>query len=101
MYHPSGSVVSPLSTHSPSILWSTVPVAFPTRIGEPSSTITVRLQPDAQRITSAAKERSIHVRGLNRAALFEPRKQTDDDSGCDPFKHSSLRRARRSIRCRP
>lgn len=54
MYHPSGSVVSPLSTHSPSILWRTVPVAFPTRIGDPSSTITVRLQPHAQRITSPA-----------------------------------------------
>ena len=101
MYHPSGSVVSSLSTHSPSILRRIVPVALPTRIGDPSSTITVRLQPDAQRITSAAKEGSVHVRGLNGAALLEPREQTDDDSSGDPFKHSSLRRVRRSIQCRP
>ena len=91
MYHPSGSVVFPLSTHSPSILWRTVPVAFPTRIGDPSPTITVRLQPHAQRITSAAKESSVHVSGLNSSALLEPRQQTHHDASGNPLKHSSPR----------
>jgi len=95
MYQPSGSVVSPLSTHSPLILWSTVPVALPTRIGDPSLTITVLAQPQAHRITSAAKEISVDVSSTNRASFLKPREQADHDPRGDLFKHSSLRRARR------
>ena len=87
MYHPSGSVVSPLSTHSPSILWSTVPVALPTRIGDPSGTSTVLAQPLAHRTTSSAQKSSVDISIGNGAALAEPFEKSDDDSGGDAFKH--------------
>jgi len=95
MYQPSGNVVLPLSTHSPSIFWRTVPVAFPTRIGDPSSTITVLLQPHAQRITSAAQKSSIDIGRLNSLSLLKPSDESNDDACDDPLKHSSPARPSR------